>query len=104
MIQRQSIECFHCQTPVDETDFSCAHCGQEIALEIEERCAASFLLRCTSMSIAGGAAITGFVFALFLTGVGGHEKTFFLASMLAICLSGLVWFASDAVRPTRVED
>ncbi|MBT3942619.1 MAG: hypothetical protein HOC77_04865 [Chloroflexi bacterium] len=104
MIQRQSIECFGCQTPVDETDLSCAYCGNEIALEIAERDAVSFLLRCTSVAILGGAAMAAFGFGYFLTGIDGHEKTFLLSALLTVCISGLVWFASETIRPTRVEN
>lgn len=104
MIQRRTIECFHCQTPVDELDPSCGYCGREVALEIAERDAVSYLLRCTSLAVLGGTALAAFAFAYFLTGVGGHEKTYFLSAVLTVCLSGLLWFASDAIRPTRVED
>ena len=104
MIERQTVKCFSCQTPVDELDLSCAYCGREVALEIAERDAISFMLRCTSMSVLGGGAMTAFAFAYFLTGIGGHEKTYLLSTVLTVCISGLLWFASDSIRPTRVQD
>ena len=54
MIQQQPIECFHCKTPVDETDLDCNYCGGEVALELAERNAMAFLLRCTSFAVAAG--------------------------------------------------
>ncbi|MDP6824044.1 MAG: hypothetical protein QF554_12225, partial [Dehalococcoidia bacterium] len=66
-----------------------------------ERNAISFLLRCTSVAVVSGAALSGFAFAFFLAGFGGHEKTFFLAYVLASCVAGLVWFAGDWLRPTK---
>ncbi len=104
MLQSRFIKCFDCQTPVDESEPSCAYCGREVALEIAERDALSFLLRCISMSVFGGGALTILGFAYFLTGIGSHEKTYFLSGVLITCIAGLLWFASDAVRPTRVED
>ena len=104
MIQQQPIECFHCKTPVDETDLDCNYCGGEVALELAERNAMAFLLRCTSFAVAGGGALAAVLVAFFLGGFVGHEKTFLLAFILTAAVAGLIWFAADWFMPTKFED
>jgi len=102
MIQRQTIECFRCQTPVDKSDLDCVHRGREIALELEERRRLAFLLRCTSFTVVGGAALSAFIFEVFLAGFAGYEKTLVVGSIFTLCVAGLVWLMADWFRPTRV--
>ncbi|HCV27859.1 MAG TPA: hypothetical protein QGI07_02075 [Dehalococcoidia bacterium] len=68
----QLIECFHGRPPVDETDLECPSRGGDVALELAERQAMAFLLRCTSLAGAGAAALSALAFGLLLTGFGGH--------------------------------
>lgn len=102
MIQRRTIECFHCRTPVDEADLDCSYCGRGVAFEAIERREAALLLRCTSGAVAGGAVLSALALAL-LAGFGGHEKTFFLAWVLAACIAGLLWFAGDWFKPRVID-
>jgi len=102
MIQRQTIECFHCRTPVDKSDLDCACCGRGIAVELEERQAMAFPLRCGSIAVIGGVALSAFIFEAFLTGLAGHEKTLIVSSIFTLCVSGLIWLMADWFRPTRV--
>lgn len=102
MIQRPLIECFHCKAPVDEADLDCAYCGRDVALEAIERREAAYFLRCAAGAVAGAVVLGAFVFT-FLTGFGGHEKTFILSWILAGCIVGLLWIAGDWFNPRKIK-
>ncbi|MDA1258527.1 MAG: hypothetical protein O3C10_11915 [Chloroflexi bacterium] len=102
MVQRRNIECFNCRAAVDEADIECLSCGGDVALQAIERREVVYLLRCMAGAVAGGAILSALVLA-FLTGIGGYDRMILLAWVLAACLAGLLWFASDSLSPRAVD-